>query len=63
MLKEMKLVLGLLNETEKNVIREFKGDALDQLTKVGRLGESFRELQDKIAIECFKFFPSILSLI
>ena len=50
MLREMKLVLALLAETEKNVVTDFKAEAVDKLGLVSKLGESFRELRDEIAI-------------
>ena len=53
-LREMKQVLALLSETEKNVVREFKAEAVDMVGLVSKLGESFRELRDEIAIAAMK---------
>ena len=54
MLREMRLVLALLSETEKNVVIEFKAEVVDKLGLVSKLGESFRELRDEIAISELK---------
>ena len=54
MLREMKLVLALLSETEKNVVTEFKAEAMDMVSLVSKVGESFRELRDEIAIAAMK---------
>ena len=50
MLKEMKLVLALLSDTEKTVVKEFKAEAMDKVTLVNKFSENFRELRDQIAI-------------
>ena len=54
MLREMKLVLAVLSETEKNVVTEFKAEAMDKMALVSKMGENFRELRDEIAIAVMK---------
>ena len=54
MLREMKRVLALLNETEKNLIHELKADAMDKVNILTRLSENSRELRDEIGISELK---------
>ena len=54
MLREMKLVLALLSDTEKTVVTEFKAEAMDKVALVNKLSENFRELRDQIAIASIK---------
>ena len=54
MLREMKLVLALLGETEKSVVTEFKAEAMDKVGLVNKLSENFRELRDGILIAAMK---------
>merc|ERR1719397_1578801 len=46
----MKMVLALFNETETNMITEFKSNAFDKLSIAQRLAENSREFRDEIAI-------------
>ena len=54
MLREMKRVLALLTETEKNLVTEFKAEVMDKMALVSRLSETFRKLRDDISIAVMK---------
>merc|ERR1719239_1849869 len=54
MLREMKMVLAMLSDTEKTVVTEFKAEAMDKVNLVNKLSENFRELRDQIAIASMK---------
>merc|ERR1719447_1686462 len=54
MLREMKQVLALLNETEKNMIYELKSFAFDKTKKAGLISDNCRELLDEINISVMK---------
>ena len=47
-LREMKMVLAMLGDTEKKVVTELKADAVDRVGLVSKLSQSFRELSDEI---------------